>query len=295
MKYLITGSAGFIGKHLVKRLLKENHYIFSIDRKDIGFKHKNLKHAKKDLTKIKRFPSVDIVIHLAAYNGTRFFSDDPLNVMKDNFLSTVNLVDFYKNKNLKNFIYAGTPESIAGATDLFGLKMPCKESYPYVFDSNVRWSYGMSKTLGELYITSVKWKYKVIRYFNVYGPGQVEHFIPDFIESVIAGKPKLKGYKNTRSFLYIDDAISLTLKVIKERKLQNEIVNVGSALETSILDVAKKIMNIMKCKKKLVLEDHPKGSVLRRCPDTNKIKNILHFSPKTTLDEGLKRTIKSLI
>jgi nucleoside-diphosphate-sugar epimerase len=153
----------------------------------------------------------------------------------------------------------------------------------------------MSKTLGELYITSVKWKYKVIRYFNVYGPGQIEHFIPDFIESVIAGKPKLKGYQNTRSFLYVDDAISLTLKVIKESKLQNEIVNVGSESETSILEVAKKIMNIMKCEKKLVLEDHPKGSVLRRCPDTSKIKNILHFLPKTTLEEGLKKTIKSLI
>lgn len=295
MKYLITGSAGFIGKHLVKKLLNGKHHIFSIDRKDIGFKHKNLTHFKKDLTKIKKFPKVDIVIHLAAYNGTRFFYEDPLNVIKDNVLSTINLVDFYKNKNLKNFIYAGTPESIAGATDLFGMKMPCKESYPFVFDSNVRWSYGMSKTLGELYITSNDWNYKIIRYFNVYGPGQVEHFIPDFIKSVIAGKPELKGYKNTRSFLYIDDAISLTLKIIKDSKLQNEVVNVGSGLETSILSVAKKIMKLMHCEKKLVLKKHPKGSVLRRCPDVSKIKNILNFTPKVNLQEGLKQTIKSII
>lgn len=295
MKYLVTGSAGFIGKHLVRRLLRQNHKVFSIDKRDIELEHKNLTHIKQDLIKTKKFPNVDVVIHFAAYNGTRFFYENPLDVIKDNILSTINLVDFYKDKNLKNFLYAGTPESIAGSTDLFKMKLPCSESYPYVFDSNVRWSYGMSKALGELYVSSVGWKYKIIRYFNVYGPGQTDHFIPDFIQNVIDKKPKLTGYKNTRSFLYIDDAIDATIKIIKNKNLQNEIINVGGNFEISILDVAKRIMGIMQCNEKLILENHPKGSVMRRCPDIRKLKTIIKFTPKIKLNEGLKKTIESCL
>jgi UDP-glucose 4-epimerase len=295
-KYLITGGSGFIGKHLLRKLsIERDVYVYAIDKKHSNFTANNIEFIKKDLKTCKTFPIVDVVIHLAAYNGTRFFYEEPLNVIKDNIISTINLVDFYRKQKLENFIYAGSPESIAGATSLFGMEMPCTESYPYVFDLNRRWSYGMSKALGELYVSSADWKYKIIRYFNVYGPEQVEHFIPDFIQSIINKKPKLTGHQNTRSFLYIDDAIDATMKIIQNDKIQNEIINVGGGREISILNVAKKIMKIMKCKEELILEDHPIGSVLRRCPNIHKLKNICNFVPHTNLQKGLTKTIKSYI
>ena len=297
MKYFITGTSGFIGKHLVKKLLKiKSNIIFSADKQILDYKHKRLIHEVCDLKTKKDFPDVDIVVHLAAYNGTKYFYKKPLDVVKDNILPTINLVDHYSKKKLKWFIYAGSPESIAGATDFFHLPLPSKESYPFVFHGvkNKRWSYGSSKSLSEQYVMFSELNYKILRYHNVYGPGQNDHFIPDFIENVRRGKPKLYGYKNTRSFMYIEDAIDATMKVIQSNKITKEIINIGVNFEISILTVAKIICKLMKVSyKKIVLKDHPIGSVKRRCPDVTKLDNIIKFTPRYSLQKGLKKTINA--
>lgn len=295
MKYFITGTSGFIGKHLVKKLLKtKSNKIYSADKHILDYKHKRLIHEVCDLKQKQSFPDVDIVIHLAAYNGTKYFYQKPLDVVKDNILPTINLVDYYSKKKLKWFIYAGSPESIAGATDFFNLPLPSKESYPFVFNGvkNKRWSYGSSKSLSEQYVMFSGLNYKILRYHNVYGPGQHDHFISDFIGNVIQGKPKLFGYKNTRSFMYIEDAIDATIKVIQSNKIAKDVINIGVNFETSILTVAKMICKLMKVSyKKIILKDHPTGSVKRRCPDVTKLENIIKFKPRYSLQKGLEKTI----
>ena len=105
MKYLVTGSAGFIGYHLVKTLLRNNkNFVFAIDKRRLNLKHKNLKVITKNINNLKKFPKVDIVFHLAAFNGTKYFYTKPFNVIDQNILSTLNLVKYYKDKKLKKFI-----------------------------------------------------------------------------------------------------------------------------------------------------------------------------------------------
>ena len=295
MKFFVTGSSGFIGRALVKKLLEqESNVIYSADRQELDIKHERLNHKVCDLKEKYDFPDVDVVIHLAAYNGTKFFYDKPLEVIKDNLLPTMNLVDHYMTKKLECFVYAGSPESIAGATDFFKMPIPSKESYPFVFHGlkNKRWSYGSSKSLSEQYVAYSGLEHKIIRYHNVYGPGQLDHFIPDFIAKVKDGKPELVGYENTRSFMYIDDAVDATIKILESNKVKNEVINLGLDEEMKILAVAKMICKLMKISDQdIVLKDHPVGSVQRRCPDISKLRDVVGFLPRYTLEEGLRETI----
>ena len=117
---LITGSNGFIGKNLIK-LLKSKYKIFSLDRKNGDLKTK------------KKFPKVDIVIHLAAFNSTKDFYRKPLKVIEDNIFPTYNLINFYKKQKKKPiFIFTGTPEIATGAVDLFNYPIPTDENVPSV-------------------------------------------------------------------------------------------------------------------------------------------------------------------
>ena len=295
--FLITGSAGFIGSYLVKKIIADkNNFVYSYDRKPFKIKSKNLRHQVIDLKYKKKFPTVDCVIHLAAFNGTKYFYEKPLEVINDNLQSTMNILNFYKKKQCKLFVYAGSPESTAGATDYFKMPIPSLENYPVVIEdiTNPRWSYGLSKAIGELAVSNSNLPYIIIRYHNVYGPGQKDHFVPDFVERIQKKKQYiLNGYNDTRSFMYIDDAVNATLKIIEEKKCLNQIINVGSKDEQKILYVANKIMKLLGHKKKLKLKNSPAGSAKRRCPNIHKLIKFTKHKDLYTLDQGLKRTIES--
>ena len=139
MKILVTGSEGFIGSHLLEQL--NGHEVFPWTRAQQG-----------DLKEQQTFPEVDVVVHLAAYNSTKEFYTKGFDVTKDNILSTINLLEYYRKQEKKPlFMYTGTPECYAGATDFFNYKLPTDESCPLVVQDvkNIRWSYAGSKGLGE--------------------------------------------------------------------------------------------------------------------------------------------------
>ncbi len=253
MKYLVTGSAGFIGYHLVKKLLEDNkNFIFAIDKRKLILKHKNLKIITKNINDIKNFPKVDVVFHLAAFNGTKYFYSKPLDVIDQNILSTLKLVKYYKKKKLSKFVIAGSSEAYAGAQIINKNKnILHNEEEPIIFQDikNPRWSYSTSKFMSEIITINSGMPYIILRYFNVYGPRQKDHFIPEFINRIKKRKYKLYGFKNKRSFIYIDDAINATIKASNIKK-KNEILNIGSDIESKIIDVAKLIMAVFKINKK---------------------------------------------
>ncbi len=278
---LITGSRGFIGRNLIKEFNKK-YKIYNLDRNNC------------DLRTKKKFPIVDVVIHLAAFNSTKDFYENPLNVIQDNFLPIINLLNFYKKQEKKPlFIYTGTPEIGVGATDTYGYKIPTDEKVPMVIEDieNPRWSYATSKGLGEQAIIFSGLKYIIIRPHNIYGPNQKNHFIPEFIQRCKKGNVILNGWKNTRSWLYVDDCCKAIHKLMNCKKAVNQIVNIGSNDEKKVIDVAKIILKQLGIKKKIIKNNAPAGSAKRRVPDIEKLQKLIKWIPSTKLEDGIKKTI----
>jgi len=291
MKILVTGSSGFIGQHLVPALEAQGHVVVRADRTD-----------GCDLTvksNVDSLPDVDIVVHLAAHNGTKHFYNRPLDVVRDSVLPTQYLLDRYAGQ-VKRFVFTGTCESYAGAVDLFDYPVPTDERVPLVVGdvTNPRWSYGGSKIVNEIQCVAAHaqlgQEYAIIRYHNVYGPGQVDHFIPEFYERALTGDLTLHGWENTRSFMYISDAIEATCRVIMEENFANQIVNIGVDDEISIRDLAIKILCEAGITGDVVCMPAPEGSVKRRCGTIDKFHSLTDFEAKIALPEGIRLTLESL-
>lgn len=279
---VLTGHKGFIGSHYYQKI-KEKYNVTTYD-----------KRSGQDLCKQQEFPDCDVVVHMAATNGTRLFYEIPTDVAFNNTIPTFNLVERYKNTNTK-FVFTSTCEIFNGAIDKGLHPVPTDESVPVMFDdiTNARWSYSIPKALGENLVANCGLPWLVIRYFNIYGPGQVDHFISEFVERVSKGEYYIKG-DDTRSFCYIDDALIMTHLLVT--KHSGHIVNVGRQEETKISDIAKIIMDIMGVDpSKLEIQPGPKGSAKRRCPDTSLVEKLTGFTSYTSLRQGLSNTIESLI
>jgi nucleoside-diphosphate-sugar epimerase len=284
-KILLTGSKGFIGSHYYDKI-KNDFDVTTFDRRS-GQDLRDSKIANSS-------PDCDIVVHMAATNGTRLFYEQPTEVAFNNTLPTFNLIKRYRNTNTK-FVFTSTCEIFNGAVDKGLHSVPTDETVPVMFDDiiNPRWSYSIPKALGENLVANSGLDWLVIRYFNIYGPGQVDHFISEFVERVAKGEYYIKG-NDTRSFCYIDDAIEITHRLVMNSK--NKIVNVGRQEENQISDVARIIMDIMGVNPdRLEILPGAKGSAKRRCPDTKLMQELSGFTDYTSLRDGLKITVESLI
>jgi UDP-glucose 4-epimerase len=290
-RILVTGSSGFIGTHLVPAIKALGHTVICADRThgvDLTVKEK-----------VDALPDVDIVVHLAAHNGTKHFYARPLDVIRDSVLPTQHLIDRYAGK-VERFVFTGTCESYAGAVDQFDYPVPTDERVPLVISdvTNPRWSYGGSKIVNELQCvaahTQLGQEYSIIRYHNIYGPGQRDHFIPEFYERALNGDLTLQGWNNTRSFMYVSDAVEATLRVIFDQIFANEIINVGAIDEITILDMARLILKTANIPGDPICNDAPTGSVNRRCGDTTKFTQLTGLTPKVSLQQGISLTLESL-
>ena len=285
MKIVLTGHKGFIGSHYYN-YIKNHHEVNTYDLLD--------GHDLKDKAFTDSMPDCDVVVHMAATNSTRLFYEKPTEVSFNNTLPTFNLIERYKNTNTK-FVFTSTCEIFNGAVDKGLYPVPTDENVPVMFNdiTNPRWSYSIPKALGENLIANCGLDWLVLRYFNVYGPKQKDHFIGEFVERVKQGEYYING-NDTRSFCYVDDVVFITHELVKNAK--NKIVNVGRQEETQIEDVAKCILDIMGVDPtKLKINKGSEGSAKRRCPDTTLAQKLTGFNNYTPLREGLAKVIKELI
>lgn len=284
-KILVTGSEGFIAKELSKSLKKNGYDVIEVDLVN----NQDLKSKEY----VQSLPDVDVVFHLAALNGTKWFYEKPYDVVINNTYPTLNLIDRYK-ECVELFIFSGTCESYAGSIEKDDSLIPTSETVPLSITDilNPRWSYGGSKLGNEISIISAHHQYKmnfqILRYHNIYGPSQKDHFFSEFIEKVENGIYELIGYENTRSFLHITDAIDYTLDLFNNSHAHNNIINIGSDDEVTIKKAAEIILSKMNLKEELNLLPSPPGSVLRRLPCLKKLKSFCGEKDLITLEDGIE-------
>jgi len=312
-KVLVTGAAGFLGYHLSLRLHQAGYELtlcdnFTRGKKDSSFdricEQKGARFLDLDLTNQKSFQelgnSYDAVYHLAAINGTRFFYEKPDQVLRTNLLSTIYLLDWFKNSRSKKFIFTSSSETYAGTIELKEGPLPTPEKVPLCIPDifNPRFSYAGSKIAGELLVVHYgrqqNFATQIVRYHNVYGPRMgKEHVIPQFILRALAKEDPFKifGQHHKRSFCYVSDAIEATIQLAECDRLIGEIVHIGNPKEEiEMIELAEKICKLAQWQPKFEIHPAPEGSVSRRLPDTRKMEEELHFKPQIDLTTGLNKT-----
>ncbi len=314
-KILLIGGAGFIGYHLAYRLSAspDNQIVVcddlsrgKMDRdfSDFLSQSDNVHFIKADLTDPGQFQKLDddydYVYMLAAIVGVRYTSEIPHKVIRVNSLLTINTLDWMAGSRCRKILFASTSETYAGAVNRGYAPIPTPEDVPLMIDDihNSRYTYAITKILGESafinYARVHGFEASIVRYHNVYGPRMGwEHVIPEFILRILDRESPFKVYgaDHTRSFCYVSDAVSATIEVMESQGANLEIFNVGNDREEiRIGDLLQKMLKIAGYDPQIEIHEAPPGSVKRRCPDISKLRSVLEFQPRVTLDEGLKAT-----
>jgi nucleoside-diphosphate-sugar epimerase len=310
-RILVTGAAGFVGYHLARKLAESpRNQIYCVDNFVRGewdeaytalSKQPNVEAIECDLTDaaaVRALPSgMDRIYHFAALNGTQNFYERPFEVVRCCTLPTMHLLEKYGPAGLKRFIYAGTSEAYAATVTRFGWEIPTGEDVPLSFDDvhNARWSYGASKMHGEIATINAgrhfRMPYSIIRIHNTYGPRMGDkHVIPDFLTRAKDGVFALYGHEETRSFIYVDDAVAATILIGESPACEGQIVNVGGSEELTMLSLADHLMRIGGFKGEIKLYPAPEGSVRRRAAKLDLLRKLTGFRESWTLEKGLRRT-----
>ncbi len=302
MKILVTGGAGFIGSHLVDELVKEGHKVAVIDNLSTGKKenlNKKAKFYKMDICSHRVFEvfkkeKPEIVFHYAAQIDVRKSMESPAEDARINILGTLNLL---QNFCQKSKVKGQRPKFIfASSVGVYGepKKLPVKETHPL----NSIAPYPITKLAIEKYLNYYQGQgldFIVLRYANVYGPRQSGigegGVVAIFIRQLLDGEePVIFGNgRQTRDFLYVEDAVSAAVKSIKAPS--GAIYNIGTNRELTINNFLKLLSQKLNKKAKSAFQPLRQGEIIRSRTDYSKAKKVLKWQPKYDLDKGLEETV----
>jgi UDP-glucose 4-epimerase len=309
VKYLVTGGAGFIGSHLTEQLISRGDQVVILDNLSTGLSE-NLSTIKSkvefeqgnilDKALVEKLVSnSDYVVHLAAALGVFNIVNKPLESLKSNLQGTEIVLEV-ANKYKKPILIASTSE-VYGKND----KVPLNEEDDRVIGHPLksRWSYSEAKAIDEslayFYFLEEGLQSRIVRFFNTVGPRQLGNYgmvVPRFINSALKGEA-LSVYgsgEQIRCFCHISDAVKGLLLVMDSEKAVGEVFNVGNNQQISIMELAKKVIEITGSKstiEKITYEKaYPQGfeDMQRRVPDISKINQVLGWSPQLNLDQIIK-------
>jgi UDP-glucuronate decarboxylase len=298
---LITGGAGNVGSAIANKLSENpNNYIVIVDNLSTGSLSKvpqgqNVKFIKanannyNDIVPIFGRYNFDFVFHYAAVVGVKRTLENPIMVL-DDIEGIKNILSLSKNSGVKRVFYSSSSE-------VYGepFEIPQNEKTTPL---NSRLPYAIVKNIGEAFFKSYYQEYgleyTIFRFFNTFGPNQSEDFVvPRFIKAALKNEPiYLYGDGlQTRSFCYVDDNIDTCIKAMNNENCINDVLNVGSDIEMTILDLAKKVIAISNSNSKIIhLPPLEEGDMTRRCPDTTKMKTILGRE-LISLEDGIIKLI----
>lgn len=300
---MVTGGAGFLGSHLCEQLLDKGHEVLCVDNFYTG-RRGNLAHLLSNpLFEILRhdicFPlyvEVDEIYNLACPASPVHYQFDPVQTTKTSVHGAINMLGLAKR--VKASILQASTSEVYGNPTLH----PQIESYwGNVNPIGVRSCYDEGKRCAETlffdYHRQHKLKIKVARIFNTYGPRMYPNdgrVISNFIVQALKGKD-LTIYgdgRQTRSFCYVDDLIDGLIKLMDSPDDFTGPVNLGTTEEVTILDIARKVIDLTGSDSRIIYKPLPDDDPARRQPDTSLAKRALDWDPFTGLEEGLKNTIQ---
>jgi UDP-glucose 4-epimerase len=306
-KYLVTGAMGFIGSHWCEHLLKKGKLVYGIDLgphypklmeyDNFVYIHDTIKNYKILEKAVKQ---VDCVCHLAGIATPYQYVKFPHKVMDITAVAGIELIEMCRLSG-KLFFFTSTSE-IYGKSE----NVPFKEDGDRVLGSTTtkRWCYSTSKALLEHYLDACAYSKEldniIVRLFNVYGPRLRSRVVSDFIQNTLSGEDIVvhgEG-EQTRSFTYIDDVIEAFDLLMDNPNCYNQIYNVGSPSETSINELVETINKVGNFTSEIKYMPHHQyygesyEDIERRVPDVSKLKEYTGWSHKTSLEEGILKTIE---
>ena len=306
MRYLVTGGAGFIGSHIVERLLKEGHFVKVLDNffsgklENLSFTQgvTNFELIKGDIrdkaTCDAACQNIDYIFHQAALRSVPKSMKDPESYNDVNISGTLNMLQAAAKNKVKRFVMASS-SSVYGDTDKFPER---EDAYPLLISP-----YALSKLANEYYCRIFSEHFGLetvcLRYFNVFGPRQAlddEYavVIPKFIHCILHDQqPPIFGTgKQSRDFTYIDNVVEANLLSAATPGLKHEVFNVANGKDNTVLQLVDQLNKIIGKNIQPKLLPVRAGDVFRTCADISKIESKLGFKAKVSFEDGLRRTVE---
>lgn len=300
MRILVTGAAGFLGSHLVDRLLKDGHEVLGVDNLFTGSK-KNLEHLhgnprfefmRHDIT-FPLYVEVDAIYNLASPASPIHYQRDPVQTIKTNVIGAVNMLGLAKRLGIR--IFQASTSEVYGDPDVH----PQPETYwGRVNPIGPRACYDEGKRAAETLFFDYHRQHgldiRVARIFNTYGPRMAVsdgRVVSNFIVQALRNEDiTIYGDgSQTRSFCYVDDLVAGFVLLFEGSRTGP--INLGNPDEFTMLELAEHVLKLTSSKSRLVFKDLPTDDPRQRQPDISKAKDILKWYPDVPLIEGLEKTI----
>ncbi len=316
MRILVTGGGGFIGSHLTDYFLNRGDEVLVVDDFSTG-NPRNLEHHQgnprltvipSDLAQPGRIQElchgIDAVYHLAAAVGVALIAKQPTQTIHRNIYPTQLLLDELRRQHL-----AGTsiPLFLASTSEVYGKnpKPMWNENDDLVFGPTTkpRWSYGASKAIDEFLCMACVREYgmKIIigRFFNVVGPRQTGAYgmvLPRFVDAAMKGNPLVvhDDGQQTRCFAHVSDVVHAVTTLMQSTDCFGRIYNIGSDTPVSILDMAKKVIELVNPKASITFQSYAQAydedfeDIRRRVPDLTRLKSAIEYEPRYSLEKIIK-------
>ena len=302
-RYLVTGGAGFIGSHLVRRLVAEGAQVRVVDNLSTGRLARlvdlqdSIEFMNGDLAEYsvseKAVEGVAGVFHQAAVPSVQRSINDPVGTNRANVTATVNLLESCRKAKVRRFVYAAS-SSAYGDTEV----LPKTE----VMDPNPLSPYALQKLIGECYCKLYYDLYGLetvsLRYFNVFGPSQDPHseyaaVIPKFISALMATQP-ITVYgdgEQSRDFTHVENVIEANLAAMQADDAPGKVFNIACGERISLNNLIRLLERIMGVKSTVIYAEARSGDVRHSLADIALASGILGYRPKIMVEEGLKGTV----
>ena len=303
MQIIVAGGAGFLGSHLVDRLMKEDHHVLVIDNLYTGNKLNIDSHLKNpkfrfmnhDITK-PIHAEADQIYNLACPASPVHYQKNPVETIKTSVMGSINLLEVAKENEAR--IFQASTSEVYGDPEI----SPQNEKYlGNVNPIGIRACYDEGKRASETLFFDYHRQYgvdiKVARIFNTYGPRmdlQDGRVVSNFIVQALRGHPiTIYGDgSQTRSFCYVDDLIDGFISLMNDETNLTGPVNLGNPQDFTMLELASLIVELTNSRSELVFQSLPQDDPKQRKPDISLAKDRLNWSPNILLREGLLKTIR---